>query len=332
MEAEKQYNGRKVLITGGLGFMGSSLAHRLAGLGADVTLVDNFLPGHGANMRNIHGIEDSVRLNLCDLRDEHVMNRIVRNKDIIFHIAAQTSHTDSMKDPFLDVDINCRGNIVFLEAVKNNNPDARVVYTSTRAVYGAPVETPATEDTRPNPVDIYGVNKYAAEEYHKIYGKAHGIPYVIMRFSNSYGPRAQIEHHKFGILNWFVGLVLSGRQIKIFGDGAQLRDYTYIDDMLDAFILAGVREEAVGKVYNVSAGDRIKFIDMVETMIEVAGQGSYELVPWPDEYKKIEVGDFVADSERIKSELGWKPVTGLRDGLAETFDYFRANLDYYLPR
>ncbi len=332
MDAEKQYNGKKILITGGLGFMGSTLAHRLVALGADVALIDNFLPGHGANPRNIKGIEQDVQLNLCDIRDEHVMNRVVRNKDIIFHIAAQTSHTDSMKDPFLDVDINCRGNIVFLEAVKNNNPGARVVYTSTRAVYGSPFETPATESTRPNPVDIYGINKYAAEEYHKIYGNAYGIPYVIMRFSNGYGARAQIEHSKFGILNWFVGLILGGRRIKIFGDGSQLRDYTYIDDMIDAFILAGVKEEAVGKVYNISAGDRIKFVDMVKMMIEVAGQGSYELVPWPDEYKKIEVGDFIADSTLIKNELGWKPTTGLREGLVETFDYFRENLDYYLPK
>lgn len=323
------YKGKKILITGGLGFMGSNLAHRLAALGARTTIIDNFQPGHGANMRNIHGIEDKVTVNICDIRDQHAVEHFVKGQDIIFHIAAQTSHTDSMKDPFPDIDINCRGNAIFLEAVKTLNPSARIVYTSTRAVYGAPVSNPATEDIRPNPVDIYGVNKYAGEAYHMIYHRAHGIPVVILRFSNGYGPRAQIAHAKFGILNFFVGMVLRKETIKIFGDGSQLRDYTYVDDMMNAYLLAGMKDEAVGKTYNVSAEDGIKFIEMVETLIRISGQGSYELVPWPAEYKNIEVGDFVADSSRIRNELGWEPVEEFEPGIKKTFDYFRANADFY---
>jgi len=327
---EDYYKDLKVLITGGLGFVGSNLAHRLAGLGADITITDNFLPGHGANMRNIHGIEDRVKVHEYDIRDSESMGGLVEGKDIIFNIAAQTSHTDSMKDPFLDVDINCRGQAILLETIRDKNPAARLVYTSTRAIYGAPFEVPATENTGPNPTDIYGANKFVGELYHRIYHGAHGIPAVILRFSNGYGPRAQIQHSKFGILNWFIGLILKNDKIKIFGDGAQLRDYTYVDDMVDAFLLAGMRPEAVGKTYNVTAGDRIKFVDMVEKLIEIAGQGEYELVPWPEEYKKIEVGDFVADGSKIKDELGWQPKTDFADGLKQTFEYYRNNLDHYL--
>lgn len=323
------YQGKKILITGGLGFMGSNLAHRLAALGSKITIMDNYQPGHGANLRNIHGIEDKVSVNINDLRDQYAVEHLVKGQDIIFHIAAQTSHTDSMKDPYPDIDINCRGNAIFLEAVKNFNPVARIVYTSTRAIYGAPVSVPVTEEVRPNPVDIYGVNKFAGEAYHMIYHRAHGIPVVILRFSNGYGPRAQIEHAKFGILNWFVGLVLRKELIRIFGDGSQLRDYTYVDDMMDAYLLAGMKDEAVGKTYNVSAEDRIKFIDMANTLIRIAGQGSLEMVPWPEEYKKIEVGDFVADSSLIKKELGWNPVQNFEEGITKTFEFYRNNAKYY---
>lgn len=328
---ETFYRNREILITGGLGFVGSNLALRLAGLGAKVTLVDAFLPGHGANWRNIAEVRDAVHVNLCDIRDEHAMARMVAEKQTIFHIAGQTSHTDSMVDPFLDIDINCRGNMVFLEAVRKHNPGARVVYASTRAIYGAPVSVPVTEAVRPNATDIYGVNKYAGEAYHMIYHRAHGVPVTVLRCSNGYGPRAQIEHPKFGILNWFVGLVLDGKKIKIFGDGSQLRDYTYIDDMVEAFLLAGMKDSAIGQIYNIGATSQIKFADMVKKLIEIAGRGEYELVPWPPEYKKIEVGDFAYDITKAQTELGWSPATSLEDGLQKTFDFYRANLEHYLP-
>ena len=253
MSFDEYYRGREVLITGGLGFLGSNLARRLAGLGARVTLIDNFQPGHGANMRNIEGIESDVRVVRCDIRDADAMAREVAGREVIFHIAGQTSHTDSMKDPFPDIDINCRGNMVFLESVRRHNPGARVVYASTRAIYGAPVRVPADEETRPNPTDIYGADKFAGEQYHNIYHRAHGIPVVVLRCSNSYGPRAQIAHPKFGILNWFVGLILRGETIRVFGDGAQLRDYTYVDDTVEAFLAAGELPGAVGRTFNIGA-------------------------------------------------------------------------------
>ena len=331
MSMEAYYKDRAVLITGGLGFLGSNLAHRLAAMGSRVTLLDNFQPGHGANMRNIHDIQDAVTFVEGDIRDPEDMAPLVSGAQTIFHIAGQTSHTDSMVDPFLDIDINCRGNAVFLETVRTENPEARIVYTSTRAIYGAPVQTPATEETRPNPVDIYGVNKYAGEAYHIIYHRAHGIPITVLRCSNGYGPRAQIEHAKFGILNWFIGLVLGGQTIKVFGDGAQLRDYTYVDDLIQAFLLAAMNDQAIGRVYNVGATTQIQFIDMVKTIIKIAGQGEFELVPWPDHYKKIEVGDFACDISRIRDELGWTPTVGFEDGIAASIEYYRDNLKYYLP-
>lgn len=331
MSFEEYYRGREVLITGGLGFLGSNLARRLVELGARVTLVDNFQPGHGANMRNIEGIAADVRVVEKDIRDADAMQREVAGREVIFHIAGQTSHTDSMKDPFPDIDINCRGNMVFLESVRLHNPGARVVYASTRAIYGAPVRVPADEETRPNPTDIYGADKFAGEQYHNIYHRAHGIPVVVLRCSNSYGPRAQIAHPKFGILNWFVGLILRGETIRVFGDGAQLRDYTYVDDTVEAFLAAGALPGIVGRTFNVGAPVQIKFIDMVKTLIDVAGRGAFELVPWPADYKAIEVGDFACDISRARAELGWEPKTSFNDGLKKTFDYYAENLKYYLP-
>lgn len=330
MNFDGYYKGKQVLITGGMGFLGSNLAHRLLGLGADVTLLDCFLAGHGANPRNIAGIEDSVEVIRRDIRDEAAVARAVDGCDVVFHIAAQTSHTDSMKDPWLDIDVNCTGNMVFLEAVRKTNPAAKVVYVSTRAVYGAPLQSPATEMTPPNPTDIYGANKFTGEAYHLIYHRAHGIPVTVIRASNAYGPRAQIEKPVFGILNWFIGLALQNKTIRVFGDGAQLRDYTYVDDMLEAFLLAGSRPEAIGRVYNAGAREQVRFVDMVKMIVEVAGQGGHEFVPWPDDYKKIEVGDFVADNSRIEKELGWAPRTGLREGLEKTVAFYRENLKYYL--
>ncbi len=330
MSAEGYYRGRKVMITGGLGCLGSNLAHRLVEHGAEVTLIDNMQEGHGANRRNIAGIEQAVKVDICDIRDSAAMLGHVRGAELIFHIAGQTSHTDSMKDPFPDIDINCRGNAVLLESVRAANPEARVVYASTRAVYGAPLQVPVTESTLPNPVDIYGADKLAAEHYFRIYGRAHGLSTVILRLSNGYGTRAQIRTPKYGILMWFVGLILRGEKIRVFGDGAQLRDYTYTDDMTRAFLLAGENPAAVGKTYNVAASEQIRFIDMVKKLVEVAGQGEYELVPWPDDYKKIEVGDFAADCGLIGRELGWQPETGFEQGLRETFEYYRDNLEFYV--
>ena len=331
MDPKKFYKNREILITGGMGCLGSNLAIRLVGLGARVTLIDNFLYGHGANEHNIVDIRDRVESIRGDIRDADAMTRAVRGKQTIFHIAGQTSHTDSMVDPFLDIDINCVGNIVFLQAVKKSNPEAHVIYTSTRAVYGAPDAVPATEDIRPNATDIYGVNKHAGEAYHLIYHRAHGVPVTVLRFSNGYGPRAQILAPKFGILNWFVGLILRGETINVFGDGAQLRDYTYVDDFVEAFLLAGMNRDTVGNVYNIGAVDQIRFIDMVKTLIEIAGRGEYKLIPWPPDYKKIEIGDFACDITRARKDLGWSPKTGFRDGLRKTFEFYEKNLKHYLP-
>ncbi len=326
----EKFAGKKVLITGGLGFIGSSIAMRLAPVCSEVALLDVDLPGHGANPHNIDGIVGNVTVHDCDIRDAAGVGRLVQDRDFVFSIAGQSSHTDSMSDPFPDIDINCRGNMVLLEAIRHRNPSARIVYASTRAVYGAPAKVPVTEDSPTCPVDIYGADKLAGEYYHLIYHRVHGIRATVLRCSNGYGPRAQIKHSKFGILNWFVGLILTGATIRVFGDGSQLRDYTYIDDIVDAFLLAAASDTANGRIYNVASRQQTRFIDMVRMLIDIAGEGAYELIPWPGEYKKIEVGDFAADTSLISTELGWHQKTTLRDGLALTFEYFRKNRQYYI--
>ncbi len=329
------YRDCPVLITGGLGFMGSNLAHRLVAMGAKVTLVDCFLPGHGANWLNIDGIKEQVTTHVSDIRDADAMAQLVKGQRVIFHIAGQTSHVDSMTNPLLDVDINCRGNIVFLEAVKDHAADAQVVYCSTRAVYGAPKTMPADEEATLNPVDIYGVNKYAGEAYHLLYHRKFALKTVAVRASNSFGPRAQIKAPSFGILNWMAGQALQGKTLRIFGEGNQLRDYTYIDDTLDAMLLTGQSGAAVGNVYNVSSEAPVTFKHMVETILAACGEltgnpGRYEHVPWPEDRKAIEVGDFVADSTRIRGELGWAPKTAFKDGILATLKFYQPVLADYL--
>lgn len=327
--------GKHVLITGGLGFLGSNLAHRLVADGAKVTLVDNLLAGHGGDWLNIQGLENQVKTVISDIRDASGMEALVKDAEVIFHIAGQTSHVDSMDNPLLDVDINCRGNIVVLEAVRRFAPEALVVYCSTRAVYGRPSESPAHEDILIRPVDIYGVNKYAGEAYHLLYHRKWGLKTVVLRVSNTYGPRAQIKAPTFGILNWMAGQALQGKKLRIFGDGAQLRDYTYVDDTLDAFLLAATKPEAVGQVFNVSAEQPVSFKNMVLTVLDLAqkltGQNpGYEHVEWPADRKVIEVGDFVAASGKIRSLLGWSPRVDLKAGLKETMAFYLPLMAAYL--
>jgi UDP-glucose 4-epimerase len=323
------YPGKRVLITGGLGFIGSSLALRLAELGAEVTLADPMLPLYGGNLFNVEPIRDRVSVQYADIRDSGAMCQLVKGQDVLFHIGNQTSHVDSMSDPELDVDINCRGNIVLAEACRHQNPEIKVVYAGTRAQLGRLERLPADESHPLNPVDVYGINKQAGEQYFLLYGRAYGMRVTSLRLTNGYGPRHQMKHGKYGILNWFVRLALDDAEITLYGDGSQLREYVYIDDMVDAFLLAGASDEANGEVFNIGSDRQIPFGDLTRLIIELAGSGKLTLVPWPPERKVIESGDFSADWTKFNRSFGWRPQIALEDGLQRTIDFYRANKQHY---
>jgi len=323
------YKDKKILITGGLGFLGSNLAIALVKLGAKVTLLDAMLPLYGGNYFNIEEIKDEVEVIIGDIRDGRVMESAVKEKELIFHIAAQTSHIDSMSDPFLDIDINCRGNIVLLEACRRFNPGIKIVYAGTRGQYGRMEYKPVDESHPLNPTDIYGVNKTAGEQYHFIYARSYGMRVCSLRINNTYGPRHQMKHGRYGILNWFIRIAMDGGVIKVFGEGNQLRDFNYVDDVTNAFLLAGAEERADGKIYNLGSGSPVKFIDLVKKIIEIAGSGKMENVPWPKDRKDIETGDYVANFEKIKNELGWQPGIFLDEGLKKTVEYYKKFKDKY---
>jgi UDP-glucose 4-epimerase len=318
------------MITGGLGFIGSNLARRLAGLGADVLLVDSLIPDYGGNLFNIAGIERQVRVNVADVRQASTMNYLVRDREIIFNLAGQVSHIDSMRDPHTDLDINCRSQLTLLEACRGYNPGAKVVYASTRQIYGKPAFLPVTEQHLVRPTDVNGINKAAGEYYHLVYNNVFGVRACALRLTNVYGPRQLIKHNRQGFIAWFIRLALEDQEIQVFGDGSQIRDFVYVDDAVDAFLAAGQCEGCNGEVYNVGGDEHIAHRDLVRMLVDVAGTGRFRFVEWPADKKAIDIGSFYADSSRFKQASGWKPTVGLREGLAQTLAYYRAHLRHYL--
>jgi len=321
--------GRKILITGGMGFIGSNLAHRLVQEGARVRILDNFHPDYGANPFNLQGIEKEVEIIQGDVRDEASVEKAVRDVEIVFHLAAQVSHVDSMSQPFYDLDVNARGTLILLEACRKTGSPIRFIYGGTRGQYGRLTRTPVDETHPLFPRDIYGVHKTAGELYTLVYTSAFGLQGVSLRISNTYGPRHQMKHPKYGVLNYFIRLALDNQTIPIFGDGSQLRDYIYVEDVVEALLLAARSSEATGEVWNLGSGHPIPFREMVEKIVKICGSGRYEFVPFPEERKRIETGDFVADTSRISSILGWSPRVGLENGLRETIDFYRRYRQYY---
>ncbi len=324
------YGGRRVMITGGLGFIGSNLAWRLVDLGADVLLVDSLIPDYGGNPFNIAGIGDRVRVDRADVRDEDAMDRLVRGCDVIFNLAGQVSHIDSMRDPQTDLDINCRSQLTLLEACRRHNRDAKIVYAGTRQIYGKPDRLPVDETHLVRPTDINGINKAAGEQYHLVYNHVYGVRACSLRLTNVFGPRQLIRHNRQGFIGWFIRLALEGGEIQIFGDGAQLRDFVFVDDAADAFLRAGMDDGCNGQVFNVGGTEPIAHRDLAEMLIEEAGGGSVRFVPWPDEKRAIDIGSFYTDSARFRRATGWAPGVGLRDGLRRTLDYYRAHLPHYV--
>jgi UDP-glucose 4-epimerase len=324
------YRGRRVLITGGAGFIGSNLARQLVDLGADVVLVDAKNPEYGGNLFNIAGIEDRVRLNIGDVRNESVMDALVQDREFIFNLAGQVSHVDSMRDPYTDLDINCRAQLSILEACRRFNPSVKVVFAGTRQVYGRPDALPVTERHLVRPVDVNGVNKAAGEYYHLLYNNAFGVRACSLRLTNVYGPRQLIKHNRQGFIGWFIRLAIENREIQVFGDGSQVRDFVYVDDAADAFLRAGACAACDGEVFNVGGLEPIAHRDLVKVLLEVAGTGTVKYVPWPAEKKQIDIGSFYADSTKFADASGWTPRVALREGLARTVEFYRAHLPHYV--
>ncbi len=324
------FRDKNILITGGLGFIGSNLAHCLAGLEARVLIVDSLIPEYGGNIYNVAGIEDRLHINIADVRDEHGLRHLVKGQDVIFNLAGQVSHTDSMTDPYTDLEINARSQLSILEACRYGNPSARIVFASTRQIYGRPQYLPVDERHPLAPTDVNGINKLAGEWYHIIYNNVYGLRTTSLRLTNTYGPRMRIRDARQTFIGWWFRQLLEGQTLRIFGDGLQVRDFNYIDDVIEALLMVAVYESAEGQIFNLGSDDPINLLNLARLMIEVNGGGQFELTPFPDDRKRIDIGDFYGDYRKIRSKLGWRPVVGLRDGLTQTMNYFRENLKHYV--
>lgn len=323
------FSERNVLITGGLGFIGANLAIRLVAAGANVTLVDSLIPEYGGNLHSIRDIADRVRVNVSDVRDEYSFASLIRGQDYLFNLAGQTSHIDSMADPQTDLAINARAQLSILEACRKHNRGVIVIFASTRQIYGRPMYLPVDEKHPVNPVDVNGVNKAAGENFHHVYNDVYGIRSCSLRLTNTYGPRMRIKDARQTFLGVWIRDVVQGRAFEVWG-GEQLRDFNYVDDVVDAMLCAAVTPACLGEAMNVGGDEALSLLDLAALLVEVSGGGRYEVKAFPEDRRAIEIGDYYTDSTKARQVLGWKPKTGLRDGLARTVQFFRDNLEHYL--
>ena len=325
---KKFFKDRNVLITGGLGFIGSMLAIKLVDIDANVTVMDSLIPDGGGNLFNIEPVEDEIKVNISDIRDKNSMDYLVRNQDYLFNLAGTLSHIDSMNDPFTDLEINCVSQLRILESCRENNPDIKIVFTGTRGQYGKCLYTPVDEKHPFIPVDVNGINKIAGEQYHILYSNVYGIKACSLRLTNTYGPRHQMKHPRQGVLNWFIRQIIDSTEIKIYGSGSQIRDTNYVDDVVDALLLAMMHEETTGEVYNIG-GEPFSLVDFAERLIKVNGGGAYELIEYPGESKTVEIGDYIANYDKFSTLTGWKPKTNLEEGLKRTLAYYKQHKSMY---
>ena len=327
---KNNFHGKHVLITGGLGFIGSALAHELVKFGAIVTILDSLIPEFGGNMHNIEGISSKVSLNISDMRDSTSLDVLVRDKDYIFHLAGQVSHGDSMRDPQTDLEVNCVSTMNLVESCRRYNPDGRLIYTSTRQVYGIPQSLPVSESHPVNPIDVNGINKLAGEYYHILYDKTYGLRSSVLRLTNTYGPRQQIRNNRQGFIGIFIRQALKGEMIKIFGDGNQVRDFNYIDDVVHALLLAAGNEKCYGNIYNLGSPNYYSLIQFVDILKEITGV-EFETIPFPDDKKIIDIGDYYGDYSLFAKDTGWSPKGDLIEGITRTTDFYnRYKEEYWL--
>ncbi|MFH1742738.1 MAG: GDP-mannose 4,6-dehydratase [bacterium] len=329
---EEVFPGKKVLVTGGLGFIGSNLAFRLVDIGADVTLLDNMLPQFGGNLFNVEPIQNRIRINFSDIRDRASMNYIVQGQDYVFHLAGQVSHVDSVRDPFADIDINVVGTMTLLEACRQFNPDAKLVFSGTRGEYGSAVKLPVDEEAPTNPKGLYAITNLTAEKIVLMYHEVHHVRGVCLRITNTYGPRHHMRHNRYGVANWFIRLAMDDEIIPIMGDGKIIRDFLYVDDLMDVMLWVGANEEAGGQIFNIGSGIPTDFIELGEIIVRVAGSGRCEYVPFSEERKQVEPGHYYTDIGKIRRVSAWEPRTSLEDGIRKTIEFYRMYRDHYWSR
>ncbi len=328
MASQKYFKNKNILVTGGLGFIGSNLSIELASLGARVTVLDALLPNFGGNRFNILPAKDKVKVVIGDMRNQILLKKVIKNHEIVFNLAGTLSHIDSMIDPFVDLDINCRAQLCLLEACRKYNPKVRIIYAGTRNQYGKALYLPVDEKHIENPTDINGINSIAGEKYHFLYHRIYGMEVVSLRMTNTFGPRHQMKHPKQGVLNWFIRILMEGKTVELFGDGQQIRDINYVDDVVAAMLLAARLKKASGNIYNLG-GMPITLLAFVKKAIEILGYGKYKIVKFPKERRNIEVGNYVASIEKIRSELGWRAKISTEEGIKRTIDYYRKYKKYY---
>ncbi len=330
MNSYDSYRGVRVLITGGLGMIGSNLAVKLADAGADVNILDAMLPLYGGNMFNIEEAKDKISVHVADLRDVSALNFLVKDKDIIFNLAAQVSYIDSQTDPLLDLDINCRGHLLLLEACRNFNKGVKVLFAGSRLEYGEIISKEKIKEDHPlKPKSFYGIHKVVGEFYHLMYCKLYGIRAVAFRIANPYGIRHHMKHSKYGIVNYFIKKAMEGETIELFGEGKQLRDYIYVEDIVDVIIAAGLSSNVDGEVLNIGTGNSVPFAQMAETVVDVVGNGAIKKIPWPENYRIIEGGDFICDVSKAEKLLRWKPKYNLVDGIKKTVRFYEKYKKHY---
>ncbi|HYD70505.1 NAD-dependent epimerase/dehydratase family protein [Azospirillum sp.] len=319
---------RRVLITGGLGFIGASLAHRLVALGADVLLVDSLVPEYGGNPFNVQEIASRVRINISDIRDPYSMRHMIEGREVIFNLAGQTSHMDSMTDPFNDLEINGLAQLRLLEICRHHNPGVHIVFASTRQIYGKPDYLPVDERHRLNPVDVNGVNKVAGEHYHILYNNVYGLRSSVLRLTNTYGPRMRVKDARQTFLGVWVRAVVEGRPFEVWG-GAQLRDFTYVDDAVDALLALAETDGVDGQAFNLG-GDCVISLRDTAALLAEAGNSRFEIREFPADRKRIDIGDYYADDSLFRRLSGWQPRVPLAEGLRRTVAFYRDHLRHYL--
>lgn len=320
---------KKVLITGGLGMIGSTIAHKLLDLGHEVTLLDSMISPFGANFFNIENIKNKIVVNVSDIRDKESLKHLVMDKDIIFNLAGQVSHNDSLVNPYLDTDINYIGHLNVLEAVKNHNPQAKVIHSGSRLQFGKILSNPVNESHPLNPLTPYAVNKTAAENLYLYYNRVFGIPVVLFRIANPYGPRCQMLHSKYAIINWFIRKAMDNEEILIFGDGSQIRDYIFVDDLADSMIATALNQDIQCEIFNIGSGQGTTFKEMTDCILQEVGCGKVKHIPWPKDFVNVETGDYITDISKIKKQTSWLPKITLADGIKKTVEYYRVNKSNY---